>query len=66
VSPEKVGSGAFGEIWQVANVGSGRYMAVKRIKLPDILSPERTFVRREIETISRISRISKVQANLSR
>lgn len=62
---EKLGSGAFGEVWKVANVDSGEYLAVKRVKRPALLSHDYVLLKREVETLSRISHVSKVQGDLS-
>ncbi|KID86236.1 calcium/calmodulin-dependent protein kinase [Metarhizium guizhouense ARSEF 977] len=51
----KLGSGAFGEVWKVANVDSGDYLAVKLVQRPDLLSHNHVLLKREVETLSRIS-----------
>lgn len=56
---EKLGSGAFGEVWKVANVDSGDYLALKLVKRPDLLSHNHVLLKREVETLSRISHVSK-------
>lgn len=55
----KLGSGAFGEVWKVANVDSGDYLAVKLVERPDPLSHNHVLLKREVETLSRISHVSK-------
>ncbi|KJK76530.1 hypothetical protein H634G_08118 [Metarhizium anisopliae BRIP 53293] len=52
---EKLGSGAFGEVWKVANVDSGDYLTLKLVKRPDLLSHNHVLLKREVETLSRIS-----------
>ncbi|EFY84639.1 calcium/calmodulin-dependent protein kinase [Metarhizium acridum CQMa 102] len=52
---EVLGSGAFGEVWKVANIDSGEYLAVKRVKRPALLSDDFVRLKREVETLSRIS-----------
>ncbi|RMZ85097.1 hypothetical protein DV738_g76, partial [Chaetothyriales sp. CBS 135597] len=52
---EKLGNGAFGEVWRVADVDTGNHLAVKRVQRPTLLSHEYVLLKREVETLSRIS-----------
>ncbi|KAM3501324.1 hypothetical protein MY11210_009389 [Beauveria gryllotalpidicola] len=52
---QKLGSGAFGEVWKAANVDSGEYLAVKRVTRPALLSHAYVMLKREVETLSRVS-----------
>ncbi|KID76048.1 calcium/calmodulin-dependent protein kinase, partial [Metarhizium brunneum ARSEF 3297] len=51
---DMIGSGAFGEVWKVANVDSGEWLAVKRVKRPHLQSYNHVLLKREVETLSRI------------
>lgn len=56
---EQLGSGAFGEVWRVADVDTGNYLAVKRVKRPALLSHEYVLLKREVDTLSRVSHVRK-------
>ncbi|RMD39557.1 hypothetical protein DV735_g5570, partial [Chaetothyriales sp. CBS 134920] len=51
----KLGTGAFGEVLKVADVDTGNYLAVKQVKRPTLLSHEYVLLKREVETLSRMS-----------
>ncbi|KAI5868572.1 calcium/calmodulin-dependent protein kinase [Durotheca rogersii] len=52
---ERLGNGAFGEVWRVADVDTGNYLAVKRVKQPALLTHDYFRLKREVDTLSRIS-----------
>lgn len=55
---EEIGRGAFGRVFKAANVDSGERIAIKEVKTPPIQSRERHMLKREVETLSRISHVS--------
>ncbi|KAL7949352.1 calcium/calmodulin-dependent protein kinase [Trichoderma barbatum] len=58
---KKLGSGSFGEVWKVANVDTGGYLAVKRVQCPSRSPHLHTVLKREVETMSRISHTNIVE-----
>lgn len=54
-----LGSGSYGQVWKVANVDSGEFLAVKRVKLPKQLqSSAYIMLKREVEALARASHVS--------
>jgi serine/threonine protein kinase len=63
----RLGSGQFGEVHKAINVDSGRLMAVKILRRPARISKQDEWktsvyyaLKREVETLSSISHVSKV------
>lgn len=62
VTMRSAGSGTFGEVFKAIDVDSGKFMAVKILKRPTIISEAenwRVSVKREVEILSNISHVSK-------
>ena len=55
-----LGSGSYGQVWRVANVDSGEFLAVKRVELPGqgLQSSAYTMLKREVEALARVSHVS--------
>ena len=56
-----LGRGTFGDVHKVLDVDSGKFMAVKLLKPPNQASTE-TAMKREVETLSRISHVSEISS----
>ncbi|EEP79879.1 predicted protein [Uncinocarpus reesii 1704] len=51
----QLGKGSFGEVWRVANIDSGEHLAVKMVEWPALQSHNYILLKREVETLARIS-----------
>ncbi|KAF2793598.1 calcium/calmodulin-dependent protein kinase [Melanomma pulvis-pyrius CBS 109.77] len=52
---ESVGFGSYGEVYKAVNVDSGELLALKLVKWPERQSYQYTMLKREVETLARLS-----------
>ncbi len=52
---KKLGQGMSGQVWKVVDIDSGDILAVKRIRRPDEGGPEYERLKREVETMPKLS-----------
>lgn len=62
---KELGKGTFGVVWKVANVDTGEHLAIKLVKTPDIQSHEYALLKREVNTLARVSHVRKPKKDQS-
>lgn len=52
------GCGTFGEVYKIADIDSGGYLALKEVRRPPPHSYEHSVLKREVELLFRLSHVS--------